>query len=145
LRLIRENQLHLYKDDNVDGYRVVYSSGYESWTPSEEFENGYITVEDEDENRHKTGDIGWAKEMMDLGKMVARSGWNGKNMYIYKVEAASYPSTNNPINSQADTEPDDMIPYKAYTAMRTVSGERVPWTCSQSDWFAEDYVMAEVK
>ena len=29
--------------------------------------------------------FGWALEQLKYGKMVARSGWNGKGMFIYKT------------------------------------------------------------
>ena len=32
---------------NEKGYHVVYSPEYESWTPAEPFERGYVEIEEE--------------------------------------------------------------------------------------------------
>jgi hypothetical protein len=60
---------------------------------------------------------------------VARSGWNGKNMFLFLVPEGefSHPSVKEPVTAQ---------PYIAmFTAQRTL----VPWFASQSDLLAEDW------
>ena len=34
--------------DGVDGYKVVYPDGYESWSPKDAFEKAYLAIEQED-------------------------------------------------------------------------------------------------
>lgn len=39
----------------VEGYYVQYESGYESWSPAEEFEAGYTAIEDDDDGAEDSG------------------------------------------------------------------------------------------
>jgi 3-deoxy-D-arabino-heptulosonate 7-phosphate (DAHP) synthase len=87
--------------------------------------------------------FGTAIKKMKNGLRVAREGWNGKNMFIYYVPAAKYPASGNALNTMAGVYEDDLVPYQAYIAMRTVDGTVVPWLASQSDILSEDWV--EVK
>ena len=66
-------------------------------------------------------DIGAAVKAMREGSAVARSGWNGKNMYLKlrHLNNANLP----------------------YVYMRTAQGDIVPWTCSQSDLLADDWAV----
>jgi hypothetical protein len=69
--------------------------------------------------------IGWAVKEMHNGNKVARSGWNGKNMWV----ALQVPDANSKM-----TEP--------YVYMKTVQGTFVPWLCSQADLLATDWSVA---
>lgn len=81
-------------------------------------------------------DIGSAIYEMKRGKSVARSGWNGKNMFCYYVRAAKYPAMMDAIKG---IFVDDAVPYGAYIAMKTADGNVVPWLASQTDLLAGDY------
>lgn len=87
-------------------------------------------------------DFGTAIHLMRLGKIVMRTGWNGKNMYTYHVPAASYPAERNNLKTMGGKFPNDMVPYGGYIALKTASGEVVPWTVSQTDLLAEDWQLA---
>jgi hypothetical protein len=66
--------------------------------------------------------IGDAIQAMRDGYRVARSGWNGKNMYLeLQVPDAHSKMT---------------LPY---VYMRTAQGDLVPWLCSQTDLLATDW------
>ncbi|WP_018900445.1 DUF2829 domain-containing protein [Rhizobium sp. 2MFCol3.1] len=53
------------------------------------------------------------------GHRIARSGWNGKGMYVYQYEA---------------------IGFKPVLVLRTAQGERQPgWVFSQDDVFSQDW------
>jgi len=69
--------------------------------------------------------IGWAVKELLEGKKVTRSGWNGPNQFLKLMMA----------NIQ---HPDMSLPYVYIT---TVSGDRVPWLCSQTDLLAIDWVI----
>lgn len=70
-------------------------------------------------------DFGWALDQLRAGKRVARSGWNGKGMYI---------------ELQVPDEHSKMtLPY---IFMKTVTGGLVPWLASQSDMLADDWNVA---
>lgn len=87
-------------------------------------------------------DFGTALRLMELGERVQRKGWNGKGMFVYIVPAASYPAQRNAKGVLVGDYPDDMVPYSAYIALKTNSGEVVPWTISQSDALATDWCLA---
>jgi hypothetical protein len=72
------------------------------------------------------GDIGWAVEQMRDGRCVRRAGWNGKGMWL----ALEIPGP----DSRMD------LPF---VCIRTVTGQLVPWVCSQTDLLAKDWEFAE--
>ncbi len=80
-----------------------------------------------------------ALKKIKIGRKVAREGWNGKNMFIYHVAAASYPAGGNTHGTMKNRFPDDMVPYQAYIAMLTADETVVPWLASQSDLLADDW------
>ena len=65
--------------------------------------------------------IGWAVKQMQNGYRVTRDGWNGKGQYLELMRPKSGYMT---------------LPYVYIT---TVSGDRVPWLCSQTDLLAMDW------
>lgn len=69
--------------------------------------------------------IGWAVKQLRNGSRVARSGWNGKNMYL----ELQVPDTNSKMT----------LPY---VYMKTAQGDLVPWLCSQTDLLAIDWELA---
>lgn len=75
------------------------------------------------------------------GFKMARSGWNGKDMYI--VLQKGYPN-GIPINQNtaiATGIPEGtIIKFLPYLMMKTVQGDFVPWLASQTDILAEDWV-----
>ena len=85
-------------------------------------------------------DFGEALTALLAGKRVARSGWNGKGMFV--VHQAGYPDG---IAINANTAAATGIPqgtvcaFRPYLMMRTVDGEFVPWVASQTDLLAEDW------
>ena len=66
--------------------------------------------------------IGWAVKELCNGERVARSGWNGKGMYL-ELQVPD-------INSKMT------LPY---VYMFTATGDLVPWLCSQTDLLATDW------
>ena len=75
------------------------------------------------------------------GSKVARAGWNGKGMFVFKVPGSTF-NVNRPpllgIYPEGTT-----INYHAHIDMKTATGEIVPWVASQSDLFAEDWQLVE--
>jgi len=101
--------------------------GYVSWSPKEVFERAYREVQGLT--------FGEAIEALKVGEKVSRAGWNGKGMFIYYVPANSYPVQTDAARSVFG----DMVPYRAYLAMKTVNDEVVPWLASQSDVLESDW------
>lgn len=60
------------------------------------------------------------------GRGVARTGWNGKGMYVFLIEGRWYRKP-------------DHLPELPFLAMRTAQGQLVPWLASQTDLLAEDW------
>lgn len=67
-------------------------------------------------------DFGWALRTLKAGRRVARSGWNGKGMWL----ALQVPDAHSKMG----------LPY---IYMSTVTGQLVPWLASQTDVLAEDW------
>jgi len=65
-----------------------------------------------------------ALEAMQAGARVSRSGWDGKGMWI----AIQRPDANSKMT----------LPY---IYMRTVTGDMVPWLCTQTDALADDWAV----
>jgi hypothetical protein len=73
--------------------------------------------------------IGETVEAMKAGNRVCRRGWNGRGMFLQYV-----PAQMAPLGLSAFA-----IPVLPFVIMRTVSGEYVPWLCSQTDLLASDW------
>lgn len=96
-------------------------------------------------------DFGQAIAAMNDGKMVSRSGWNGKNMFVYKTvgntvskdfipKFASLPQSVKDFLGKKDA---DVVFHPSIT-MYTAAGEMQPgWLASQSDILAEDWGIVE--
>jgi hypothetical protein len=70
-------------------------------------------------------DFGTALQKIKNGNRVARSGWNGKGMFIelagpYLVEASN---------------------SRLFIHMKTAQGDYVPWVASQSDFLENDWTV----
>lgn len=85
-------------------------------------------------------DFGAALKALRRGDRLARSGWNGKKMFV--VYQKGYPD-GIPIN--ANTAEATGIPqgtvciFRPYLMMKTVDDEFVPWVISQTDALADDW------
>ena len=84
--------------------------------------------------------FGWALERLQSGARMARSGWNGKGMYI--VLQRGYPD-GIPINrntAEATGIPEGTVcRFLPYIMMRTADGAFVPWLASQTDLLSTDW------
>lgn len=82
-----------------------------------------------------------ALELIKQGKKVARSGWNGKNMFVFLVPGSRFKVNRPPLLGiyPEGTE----IDYHAHVDMRTATGQIVPWLVSQTDLLANDWGVIE--
>lgn len=116
--------------DGQAGYGVKYEDGYTSWSPKDVFEAAYRDIEGDNQALN----FGDAVHMLKLGKKVARSGWNGKGMWLgLHKEGGAF------IREECGTE----ITYADYIVMKTADNKLVPWLASQSDVLAEDWRVIE--
>lgn len=98
--------------------------GYISWSPADVFDNAY---------RETDGmSFGLALEALKMGSRVARTGWNGKGMWLGLVKdthAINFESGG--VFTEFDNHP--------YIVMKAVDGKIVPWLASQTDMLSDDW------
>ncbi len=113
------------------GYRVAYEDGYVSWSPRSTFEDCY----------RKNGEMNFGHALVALNHRlrVARAAWSGKDQYLFKkpgstsvVEADRPLAKSMPIGTRVEVHP--------YIAIKTAYNTIVPWTASQDDLLAEDWM-----
>ena len=82
-----------------------------------------------------------ALENLKYGRRLARSGWNGKGMFIYLVQGSHFKANRPPLDRYY---PDGTeITYQPHIDMKTADGSCVPWLPSQTDLLAEDWEIVE--
>lgn len=81
--------------------------------------------------------FGQALEQIKLGAKVAREGWNGKKMYLYKVKQEL------PYPPRADGEAwkSGVFEESEFIVMKTADKKLIPWLASQTDILAEDWTI----
>lgn len=79
--------------------------------------------------------FGAAIEALKAGKVVARTGWNGKGMFLFLVKGDDMASSVKYGFGQYEGEPE----WSSFIAMKTVDNKLVPWLASQTDVLAEDW------
>lgn len=117
--------------------------GYISWSPKEVFEKAY----------RKTSGLtfGLALEALKMGKKVARSGWNGKGMFLFLLPAGTIPKSviHDPaLKSVADEVEGDHFEALGSIRMWTVNSHGrkavlTGWLASQTDMLEEDWVILD--
>lgn len=86
--------------------------------------------------------IGQAVKEMKNGEKVARSGWNGKGMWLSLTpgNVISHDKFWSPHNRDfAYNQPKSEAEVLPYVTMKTADNKIVPWLCSQTDLLAEDW------
>ena len=131
-----------YLVEYLDGGKpnTVQYTGYVSWSPKAQFEGAY---------RATSGlTFGLAIEAMKKGAKVARTGWNGKGMWItlsglngkQEVAAGTFWCQNNAEFARA--QGGKAVVQPCFT-MKTAADEiQMGWLASQSDMLAEDWMVA---
>ena len=100
---------------------------------------------DQPEIRLKDMAFGSAITAMKDGHRVARSGWNGKGMFLSLVKGRD---TDYHVNSEVfgtgnDGNSQDQLPILDAIYMKTADNKLVPWLASQTDVLAEDWQIVE--
>ena len=116
-------------DENPEdeGYLVKYNDGYISWSPKKQFEEAY--------RESGSMNFGHALEMLKLGYRVARTGWNGKDMFIFLAKGEDLTSC---ICGENMPSCVDCI------CMKTADDKIcIGWLASQTDMLAEDWEVVE--
>lgn len=129
------------EDGADEGYLVEYTdggkpnhpdhAGYISWSPKEQFDNAY----------RKTDGLsfGMAVEALKLGERVARSGWNGKGMWLV-LDPGSIVSEARVGSAYHRAGITGAFAINGHIDMKTATGEMQPgWLASQTDMLADDW------
>ena len=84
-------------------------------------------------------DFSGALDALKEGYRVTRKSWveKGKQRYLYFVPAATYPSRTHVARQEFGEE----VPYSAYIALRTDLGYVTPYTITNPDLLAEDWLV----
>ena len=82
-----------------------------------------------------------ALELIKQGKKLARSGWNGKDMFVYLVHGSEFEVNRAPLNAvyQMGTK----IKYRPHIDLCAADGTCGVWSPSNSDALAEDWELVE--
>lgn len=81
--------------------------------------------------------FGSALDNLKQGKLVARAGWNGKNMFLFLVKGSTFVVDREPLLSIMGIG--TVVQYCPHIDMKTADGKVVPWLASQTDILAEDW------
>lgn len=123
-----------YLVEYLDGGKANHPDfvGYISWSPADVFEKAY----------RKTNGLtfGLAIEALKLGKNVSRAGWNGKGMWLFIIQGSNDIAK---LNGYGFGEMLNEPTFRDAIFMKTVDNQLVPWTASQSDVLAEDWLIVE--
>lgn len=71
------------------------------------------------------------------GKRVARTGWNGKGMFLFLVAGSNFRVNREPLLSIMGEGAE--VTYRPHIDMRTADGSVCVWTASQTDILANDW------
>lgn len=131
-----------------EGYLVEYQdggkpnhpnhAGYISWSPKAQFDTAYRPTDGMT--------FGLAIEALRQDKRVARSGWNGKGMWLMLIGVRNVQIHHKdfaPIN-EYDHEWRDRVPkLLPWIGMKTADNCFVPWLASQTDMLADDWQLID--
>ena len=121
-------QIPADEDPLDEGYLMEYENGHVQWLPKEMFETDYKEC--------NAMTFGFAIEAMKKGKKVARKGWNGKGMYLFKSPKAG-------CQMYKQYTGKDINDLQEFIVMKAADDTLVPWLASQTDVLAEDWMIIE--
>lgn len=117
----------------AEGYQVTYKDGYKSWSPKEVFDKAYRPT--------KGMTFGQALEAMKSGIKVARSGWNGKGMWLKLIAPGITIVGYEP--NEYGVKSGDSIPCRPFFQLFTAQKDLAKWAPSGSDALAEDWMVVD--
>lgn len=140
-------------EDGSDlGYLVEYldggaanderHEGYISWSPKAVFDAAYTP----------TGAMSYSHALIAIksGHKVARSGWNGKGMWVALTPASTFPSVHAKEGHAAKHRADEfdeggtVIHLNAHIDMKTADGSMcIGWLASQADQLTDDWSIVQ--
>ncbi len=111
--------------------------GYVSWSPKDVFEKAYREVDGMT--------FGAAIELIKRGKKIARSGWNGRGMFVFYVsEIDLHPaSLSIDVLGEKLVNAGDTIKHQPSMAIKNVNDTISTWVPSVNDVLSEDWCIVE--
>lgn len=113
-------------------------SGYVSWSPKDVFEKAYRPI--------SNLTFGMALEALKKGEKVARTGWNGRGMFLWLKPAATVKADwcKDPLlKSIAETNGGE-VEALGTICMKTADNKVLTgWLASQTDMLSEDWMVVE--
>ena len=79
-----------------------------------------------------------ALEQIKTGKLLKRSGWNGKDQFVFLVKGSQFKVNREPLIDIFDKDTD--IIYRPHIDMKYQDGSVGVWLSSMGDLMAEDWV-----
>lgn len=117
-------------DIHGEGYEVEYENGYKGWSPKSVFDEAY---------RPTTGmTFGLAQECLKREAKVQRVGWNGKGLWIRRIDLYSDKEFR-----VREIEPCTGTFMPFYVIYNPADGKLNTWVPSISDAQAEDWQIVE--
>lgn len=96
---------------------------------------------------HEEFDFGAAINALKQGKKVARSGWNGKDMFLFLLPAGTIPKSaiHDPkLKEVLDNNGKDHFEALGTIRMKTADDKILTgWLASQTDILSEDWVLVD--
>lgn len=83
--------------------------------------------------------FGDAVKEMEVGRKVARNGWNGKGMFLFLIAGDRW-NFDTDIEGVEDVDGIKTLPF---ICMKTADNKLVPWVASQTDVIANDWVITK--
>lgn len=83
-----------------------------------------------------------ALSAIKVGHRLKRSGWNGKDMFVFLVPGSVFVTNREPLLSILGAGVE--VQYHAHIDMKTAQGYVVPWLASQADLLTEDWEIIPV-
>lgn len=130
--------------DEEIGQQIAYIQAFDKmWMPYGFWLNKTLKHQHQpEENNAQINEnltFGKAVELLKVGKTVARSGWNGKGMFLFHVKGDCVTQA----IEQCYGDPSKQGVHTVLDAiyMHTATGDLVPWLASQTDVLAEDWVV----
>lgn len=80
--------------------------------------------------------FGEATKALAIGRRVARSGWNGKNMFLFLIAGNHW-------SFESDVEGVDGLETLSFICMKTADGKLVPWLASRTDVLSRDWIILD--
>ena len=84
--------------------------------------------------------FGDALVALKAGGRVCRAGWNGKGMWLIKIQGSNDIAT---LHGYGFGECLGEPTFSDAVYMKTTDNMLVPWLCSQTDMLAEDWMLLE--